>query len=215
MSTRSVLKQLTEVLATVHKGHILELRLNTPKNLNAFGGTKYLVRELIEGFNYARDNDDIKAVVVTANGRFFSAGAALTGDRMVADENVKKGIHPSLVTFPPLFGSSITSRLLYMAETIPIAELSHTGLFAEVLPQAGLPEKVIKKVEDSLADLSIGSIVASKSMLRTPQIRDELHRVNAVEMDVVDKRRQTDDHRDTIVRFQQKRAAAKSSKAKL
>lgn len=40
MSTRSVLKQLTEVLATVHKGHILELRLNTPKNLNAFGGTK-------------------------------------------------------------------------------------------------------------------------------------------------------------------------------
>lgn len=52
-------------------------------------------------------------------------------------------------------------------------------------------------------------------MLRTPQIRDELHRVNAVEMDVVDKRRQTDDHRDTIVRFQQKRAAAKSSKAKL
>lgn len=56
------LPQLNEVEPIVHAHGVLELRLNTPKNLNAFGGEKYL--ELIKGFDWARDNDDIKAVVV-------------------------------------------------------------------------------------------------------------------------------------------------------
>lgn len=56
------LPKLNEVIPVVHPKGVLELRLNTPKNLNAFGGEKYL--ELIKGFDWARDNDDIKAVVV-------------------------------------------------------------------------------------------------------------------------------------------------------
>lgn len=58
----SPLPELSEVVPVVHPQGVLELRLNTPKNLNAFGGEKYL--ELIKGFDWARDNDDIKAVVV-------------------------------------------------------------------------------------------------------------------------------------------------------
>lgn len=64
----------------------------------------------------------------------------------------------SSVTFTPIFGSSMTSRLLYLAETIPIADLGYTGLFAGVLPQAGLGDAVITKVEQLLSDLTIGSI---------------------------------------------------------
>lgn len=37
---KPILSKLTEVIARVHNGHILELQLNTPKNLNAFGATK-------------------------------------------------------------------------------------------------------------------------------------------------------------------------------
>jgi len=36
----NVLPKLKEVLATLHRNGILELRLNTPKNLNAFGPEK-------------------------------------------------------------------------------------------------------------------------------------------------------------------------------
>lgn len=71
----------------------------------------------------------------------------------------------SSVTFPPIFGPSMTSRILYLADTVPISELGYTGLFADVLPKEGMQEAVVQAVADKLDDLAIGSI--SKSHLTT------------------------------------------------
>lgn len=68
----------------------------------------------------------------------------------------------SSVTFPPVFGTSMTTRLLLLAETIPISELMHTGLFAQVWPKEGLAEAVVADVEKKLEDLAIGSIGTSQ-----------------------------------------------------
>ena len=52
--------------------HILTLRLNRPDHLNAF--TVEMANELIHAFNRASDDDAVRAVVVTGEGRAFCAG---------------------------------------------------------------------------------------------------------------------------------------------
>jgi enoyl-CoA hydratase/carnithine racemase len=56
---------------------VLTITLNRPDRLNAFTGT--MGRELIEAFERADTDDDVRAVVVTGAGRGFCAGADLGG----------------------------------------------------------------------------------------------------------------------------------------
>lgn len=118
----------------------------------------------------------------------------------------------SSVTFPPLFGTSLTSRLLYLAETIGMDELRPTGLFAGVLPQENFQENVIAKIQAYLDDLAIGSILVSKSFVYTPAYRKHLHEVNLAEMTAVGERNKTQEHRDAIKRFAEKAAAKAAAK---
>ena len=55
---------------------ILTLTLNRPDNLNAF--TVEMANELVEAFNRASDDDEVKVVVVTGAGRAFCAGMDLS-----------------------------------------------------------------------------------------------------------------------------------------
>jgi enoyl-CoA hydratase/carnithine racemase len=55
--------------------HVLTITLNRPDRLNAF--TPTMGRELIAAFDRADDDDDVRAVVVTGEGRGFCAGADL------------------------------------------------------------------------------------------------------------------------------------------
>lgn len=55
---------------------ILTLTLNRPDNLNAF--TVEMAHELIDAFNRASNDDDVRAVVVTGAGRAFCAGMDLS-----------------------------------------------------------------------------------------------------------------------------------------
>jgi enoyl-CoA hydratase/carnithine racemase len=55
--------------------HVLTITLNRPERLNAF--TPTMQRELIEAFERADDDDDVRAIVVTGKGRGFCAGADL------------------------------------------------------------------------------------------------------------------------------------------
>jgi enoyl-CoA hydratase/carnithine racemase len=72
--------------------HVLTLTLNRPDRLNAF--TPTMGHELIEAFDRADADDDVRAIVVTGEGRGFCAGADLGGggdtfdwrDRQEADE---------------------------------------------------------------------------------------------------------------------------------
>jgi enoyl-CoA hydratase/carnithine racemase len=55
--------------------HVLTITLHRPDRLNAFTGT--MARELIEAFDRADADDEVRAVVVTGEGRAFCAGADL------------------------------------------------------------------------------------------------------------------------------------------
>src|SRR5438874_5806470 len=55
---------------------ILTITLDRPDRLNAFTAT--MGRELIEAFDRADADDDVRAVVVTGEGRAFCAGADLS-----------------------------------------------------------------------------------------------------------------------------------------
>src|SRR5437588_8388564 len=63
-----------EIDADVDEG-ILTITLNRPERLNAW--TETMRRELIEAFDRADEDDDVRAVIVTGAGRAFCAGADL------------------------------------------------------------------------------------------------------------------------------------------
>ncbi len=57
--------------------HIATITLSRPDQLNAF--TPRMMRELIETFDRCDADDDVRAVIVTGEGRGFCAGADLSG----------------------------------------------------------------------------------------------------------------------------------------
>jgi enoyl-CoA hydratase/carnithine racemase len=64
----------SEILYGVDDG-VLTITLNRPDRLNAF--TRTMMGELIEAFDRADADDDVRAVIVTGAGRGFCAGADL------------------------------------------------------------------------------------------------------------------------------------------
>ena len=88
-----------ELLTSQH-GDTFVISLNRPEKLNAF--TKTMQDELIRVFDYTDQNDDIKSVVITGEGRAYCAGADLVdgpntfnyaeeGNRLSNNDNVDGG----------------------------------------------------------------------------------------------------------------------------
>jgi enoyl-CoA hydratase/carnithine racemase len=65
----------TEQIATELSEHILTITLNRPERLNAWTAT--MCGELIEAFDRADADDEVRAIIVTGAGRGFCAGADL------------------------------------------------------------------------------------------------------------------------------------------
>ena len=63
-----------QIRVDVHD-HVLTLTLHRPDRLNAF--TDRMAEEIIDAFDRADGDDDVRAVVITGSGRAFSAGADL------------------------------------------------------------------------------------------------------------------------------------------
>lgn len=72
--------------------HILTLTLNRPERMNAF--TVSMANELIEAFNAASEDDDIRAIIVTGAGRAFCAGMDLSQEGNVF--GLDESLQPSL-----------------------------------------------------------------------------------------------------------------------
>jgi enoyl-CoA hydratase/carnithine racemase len=66
-----------EQITTEVQDRILTITLNRPERLNAWTAT--MGRELIEAFDRADADDDVRAIIVTGAGRGFCAGADLSG----------------------------------------------------------------------------------------------------------------------------------------
>ena len=83
-------KQITTDLA----GNILTITLNRPERLNAW--TAQMGRELIEAFDRADADDEVRAIIVTGAGRGFCAGADLAsgGETFDYRERVMAGETP-------------------------------------------------------------------------------------------------------------------------
>src|SRR5437660_12600966 len=56
--------------------NILTITLNRPEKLNAFTGI--MMNEMIDGFDKADADDNVRAIIVTGAGRAFCAGADLS-----------------------------------------------------------------------------------------------------------------------------------------
>src|ERR1700743_2243289 len=68
---------------------ILTITLNRPDKLNAFNAV--MQKELIDAFNAADKDDDIRAIIVTGAGRAFCAGADLSSGADTFDRDAKRG----------------------------------------------------------------------------------------------------------------------------
>ncbi len=65
----------TQILYSVDD-HVATITLNRPAQLNAFTGT--MMREMIDALDRVDADDDVRAVIVTGQGRGFCAGADLS-----------------------------------------------------------------------------------------------------------------------------------------
>lgn len=72
--------------------HILTLTLNRPEQMNAF--TVEMASELIEAFNRASDDDEVRVIVVTGAGKAFCAGMDLSASGNVF--GLDEGLAPSI-----------------------------------------------------------------------------------------------------------------------
>jgi enoyl-CoA hydratase/carnithine racemase len=68
---------------------ILTITLNRPDKLNAFNAA--MQKELIDAFDAADKDDDIRAIIVTGAGRAFCAGADLSSGADTFDRDAKRG----------------------------------------------------------------------------------------------------------------------------
>ncbi len=68
---------------------ILTITLNRPDKLNAFNGT--MQQELIDAFDAADRDDNVRAIIVTGAGRGFCAGADLSSGANTFDRDARRG----------------------------------------------------------------------------------------------------------------------------
>ena len=72
--------------------HVLTITLDRPDRLNAY--TQTMQRELLEAFDRADADDDVRTVIVTGAGRAFCAGADLSAGGSTFDWRDRGGEGP-------------------------------------------------------------------------------------------------------------------------
>ncbi len=104
-----------ETLIVERDGPVLKVAMNRPEARNAL--SPVMVRELTQAFEYARDDADIRAVVLMGAGGTFCAGGDLKG--MEGSDAARGGAKDSTAASNRRFGT-----LLEMADALPKAVIA-------------------------------------------------------------------------------------------
>ena len=94
-----------EQITTELNDHVLTITMNRPDRLNAW--TRTMFGELLEAFDRADADDEVRAVIVTGAGRAFCAGADLERGR----ETFTKREHQDPDAIPRDSGGRLTLRI--------------------------------------------------------------------------------------------------------
>lgn len=122
----------------------------------------------------------------------------------------------SSVTFPPILGPTLTTRLLYLSEIIPAKELVPSGFVSEIIPSDNFYQTVLERITKYVHSITPNSLAVSKALVRDKNERARLREVNRVELEQVKKQMMSDDFKEGIMRFAAKYAEKKrQKKAKL
>jgi enoyl-CoA hydratase/carnithine racemase len=97
----------TPQIATEVADRILTITLNRPERLNAWTGQ--MGGELIEAFDRADADDEVRAIIVTGSGRGFCAGADLAGGGETFDYKARAEANPDAA--PRDNGGQFTLRI--------------------------------------------------------------------------------------------------------
>ncbi len=81
-----------EAIKTEVKDRVLTITLNRPDRLNAFNFE--MQRDMVDAFTKVNDDDEVRAVIVTGEGRGFCAGADLGAGGSTFDVNKRPSIDP-------------------------------------------------------------------------------------------------------------------------
>jgi len=138
-------------IAVGSEGGVLTITLNRPDKLNALTGV--MSDELIEVFTSARDDDEVRALVVTGAGRGFCAGQDLTefedayraGERPDIREHLARSYHrliPLLVATPKPVIAAVNGVAagagVSLAAACDIRIAGHDARFTQAFVKIGL-----------------------------------------------------------------------------
>jgi enoyl-CoA hydratase/carnithine racemase len=101
-----------EQIQTELTDHVLTITLNRPERLNAW--TQTMFAELMEAFDQADADDEVRAVIVTGAGRAFCAGADLER----GGETFTKREHEDPDSIPRDSGGRLTLRIFELTKPV-------------------------------------------------------------------------------------------------
>jgi enoyl-CoA hydratase/carnithine racemase len=87
------------------------IKLNRPEKLNAFGGP--MREEILDALDRVREDDHIRAVIVTGEGRAFSAGGDIQHLKHLRDNNDESGFRNILA-----YGQKITRAMRSLGKPV-------------------------------------------------------------------------------------------------
>ena len=248
-------------------GGVLTITLNRPERLNAFNGQ--MMAEMMDAFDRADADDDVRAIIVTGEGRGFCAGADLSsgGDtfarsnaaiedyrdgggvlslrihalrkpiiaaingpavgvgitmtlpmdvRLASTEArmgfvfVRRGMVPeacSTYFLPRLVGMGRASEWALTGRVFPASEAHEAGLVSRVLPPGDLLPAARELAREIAANTSPVSVALTRHMLWKALDADSAMAAHRVESKGIYTRGRSDDAREGVTSFLEKRPA--------
>jgi enoyl-CoA hydratase len=169
-----------EVLTSTPRPHVLQITLNRPKALNALNGT--VLETIANALTEARDNEEVRCVVITGGEKVFAAGADIkefpsqTVSDMLLDQ--RAGYWETIRSFPKPMVAAINGYALgggcELAMHADIMIAGETATFGQpevnlgIIPGAGGTQRLTKAVGKSLAMKMViaGEFIDAKTALQ-------------------------------------------------